>query len=228
MKLLKDLLGKIRKKEPLDISVLKRNKSLSKIIIKEDDKLKILSESDFEKKFDVKYLPNLLFKDLKMLKDVQSKSQKALKDLDIAEKEIWLGTYYEKEIKFGRVANAYIKWIDEYKGYGLFALFDLKPETFIGEYTGEVRRHKKALDEKNSYCFEYKIGSSSKYTIDAKYMGNIIRFINHSFLPNLTTAAAYQGGIVHIILKTNSYIKKDSELSYDYGPTYWKKRENPL
>jgi uncharacterized protein len=189
-----------------------------------------ISSDEFYKIFEVEYCPNLFFRDLAILKKVACKSNREIKGGAISEKEIWLGTYFEESIFTFPSTPVYIKYIDQIKGYGLFALKDLKKDTYIGEYTGEVRKYKRGKDNKNSYCFEYKIGDSSRphLTIDAKYMGNFVRFINHSYLPNLSTFAAYSGCIIHIIMKTNKFVAKDCELTYDYGPKYWKKRETPL
>lgn len=200
------------------------------VLIKKKDKIEYFSSIQFEKEFGVKYIKNLYFENLCLLKKIVGKSARAIKDGDIAEKELWFGTYYEKELINGGEDKDcfYIKWIDFNKEYGLFALFDLPKDTFIGEYVGVVRPHRIRLDRKNGYCFEYPIGSfrKSKYTIDAKYMGNSMRFINHNKNPNLSLFPAFYK-IPHIILKTNRFIKKDEELTYDYGPNYWKKREDP-
>ena len=135
----------------------------------------------------------------------------------------------ENEIVTGYIPNVFIKRIDHYKGYGLFALSNLKKDSFIGVYTGYIRKHKKRLDRKNGYCFEYQTLFSKKtpFTIDAKYGGNYTRFINHSYKPNLSLFLAYCKNIMHIILVTNRDIEKGEELTYDYGENYWKKREKP-
>ena len=209
---------------------LKKQKMDKAILIMREDKVEKITPEDFYKIFEVEYLPTLFFNDLKILKKVIRRCQRQIKHGYIAEKEIWLGTYFEENIKNYILPPVYIKWIDERKGYGLFSLVDLKKDTFIGEYTGHVRKYKKPKDNKNSYCFEYQIGEPSKshFTIDAKYMGNVVRFINHSYTPNLTTFAAYSGQVMHIIMKTSQPIKKNTEFTYDYGIKYWKKREKPL
>lgn len=195
-----------------------------------DGKISRLSPEEFFNIFEVEYLPNLLFEDLKILKKVIKSCKRQIKLGNIAEREIWAGTFYEEEIKKFSIPKVYIKWIDERKGFGLFALTDLKKDTFIGEYSGLVKKFKSRIDSKNSYCFEYQIGSrrNSHFTIDAKYMGNHVRFINHSYSPNLSTFAALVGQIIHIVMKTSKSVAKDTELTYDYGPRYWKKREEPI
>jgi uncharacterized protein len=223
----------------LDIFKLKIEKEALMLLVKQkmkaplaleiDGKLEFLDQKDFEKLFEVEYLPNLFFKDLTLLKTMVKKCKKAIKMGDMAEKETWLGTYFENEILNFLSPKVYLKWINEYKGYGLFALKDLKADTFIGEYTGFLRKYKRKMDEKNSYCFEYSLGlKKTRYTIDAKYMGNYVRFINHSFNPNITPHIAYCKGIAHVFLMSKEFIPKGTELTYDYGPRYWQKREKPL
>ena len=200
------------------------------ILMMKDSKVEKISPEEFYKIFEVEYLPSLLIKELSVLKKIIKRCNKQIKAGNISEKEIWNGTYFENEIKNYPASPVYIKWINERKGYGLFALHDLKKDTYIGEYTGEVRKFKIRQDDRNSYCFEYQIGESSKshFTIDAKYMGNMVRFINHDYSPNLATLAAYSNSIIHIIVKTARFIPKDAELTYDYGTRYWKKREKPV
>ena len=120
--------------------------------------------------------------------------------------------------------------INDQKGYGLVSLKTILEGEFIGEYTGIVRRHKRSLDKKNSYCFEYHIKDKKRslFTIDAKLYGNIIRFVNHSAAPNITSYGAYSKGLLHVILVANTKIEKGEELTYDYGPIYWNKRDRPI
>jgi hypothetical protein len=208
---------------------LKKRETKNKIFFKKEKNFLAFTSHDFYEYFEVKYMPFLYFERVKDLKSVIYLCKKAKKKEKIGEKEIWFGTYYENEIVNGYIPNVFIKWIDYHKGYGLFALSNLKKDSFIGVYTGHVRKHKKRLDRKNGYCFEYQTLFSKKtpFTIDAKYGGNYTRFINHSFNPNLSLFLAYCKNIMHIILVTNRDIEKEEELTYDYGENYWKKREKP-
>lgn len=227
-----NFLEKIKQTTPINLLLLKKQKLPRSILYKDKDtdEIKSISSEEFYKIFEVEYLPNLFFQDLSTLKRIVNKAKKEVKKGGISEKEIWLGTYFEEDIATFSTSSVYIKYIDPIKGFGLFAARDLKKDSYIGEYTGVVRKYRRWKDDKNSYCFEYKIGDSSipHFTIDAKYMGNVVRFINHSNQPNLSTFAAYSGGVIHIIMKTNKLIPKDSELTYDYGTKYWKKREKPI
>jgi uncharacterized protein len=209
---------------------LKKQRMDKSILLMKDSKVEKITPEEFYHIFEVEYLPSLFINDLKTLKKIVTRCRNQIRAGAISEKEIWQGTYFEDNIKNFPTSPVYIKWINERKGYGLFALYDLKKDTYIGEYTGQIRKFRRRQDNKNSYCFEYQIGEAkrSHYTIDAKYMGNVVRFINHDYFPNLTTLAAYSNQIIHIILKTSQFIPKDTELTYDYGPRYWKDREKPL
>jgi hypothetical protein len=214
----------------LEYTFLKKNEFDKILFYREKDKFYKFSKKEFYKFFEVEYLKNVYIEKLKTLKNIIKACDRGKKLNVISKKEIWLGIYYGKEILNGIIPDVYIKWIGREKGFGLFAKKDLKKGKFIGVYTGLLRKHNRFLDRKNSYCFEYQTGFYKKtpYTVDAKYMGNYTRFINHNFIPNLNLYNAYLYGITHIILVTNEFVKKDSELFYDYGENYWKKREEPI
>lgn len=201
-----------------------------KIRLQEKGTIRLLSKTEFENQFEVEFLKGLYFPSFKDLKKVVKNCLTAWKFAEISALERWLGSYFEKELAEGLSAPMYIKWISPHKGYGLFAYEDLPAGSFIGEYAGIVRRHSKRLDEANPYCFEYPVFFLGKtpYTIDAKDEGNLLRFINHSYRPNLYLKRAYSQGIMHIILRAKEDIAKGCELTYDYGPNYWRKRPKPL
>lgn len=214
-----------------DVSIfLKKRISGNVTLLKEGDSFVELDGDRFFEKFEVEYINTLYFQNIKTLKKVLSSCCRGVEAENISEKEIWLGTYYRDEILKGTSPSIYIKWIGNEKGYGVFAKKDLKRGSFIGNYSGVLRKHKKSLDRKNGYCFEYQTGESKKtpFTVDAKYLGNHTRFINHGSSPNLALFNAYLMGITHIILMTKRDVKRDEELTYDYGPDYWKKRAKPV
>lgn len=80
----------------------------------------------------------------------------------------------------------------EKKGFGLRAEEDLKGNTFIMEYVGEVvdqkefARRVKAYAKDNNKHF-YFMALKGDAVIDATNKGNISRFINHSCEPNAET-----------------------------------------
>jgi len=201
-----------------------------KIKLEEEGKTTLLTKEEFEQKFEIELLQGLYFNHLKELEKIVQNCIQAWKIANITALERWLGAYLEEELESGAFGPVYLKWTSPYKGYGLFADRDLPADTYIGEYAGLVRKHKKRLDEANAYCFEYPVYFNGKtpFTIDAKEEGNLLRFINHSEKPNLRLKPVYGQGIMHIILRTKEAVAKGTELTYDYGPTYWKKRPKPI
>jgi len=197
--------------------------------VKKDGKIFLFSKKEFEDLMEIKYLFSLTFESDKILNKVKKMCLSAGKCGYLTKENIWFGTYYEKEINSHLIPDVYIKWIDQAKEYGIFASKDIKIRTFLGEYTGNVRKYKKIIDDKNPYLFEYSIGyKKTSFTIDAREMGSLIRFVNHSFKPNVEPLSVYLDGKVHIIFRTKREIKKDEELTYNYGPFYWKRREKPI
>jgi hypothetical protein len=136
--------------------------------------------------------------------------------------ELWLGSYYKKELQNGAEPDVTIRWIDPLVGWGVFTNRPFKKMEYIAEYVGKVRKRRRS-DSKNGYCFEY----ASKYNIDAMEEGGLSRYINHSSKPNLNSSLAWKDGIGHIILYTKEPVAKGVQLCYDYGPDYWAKRPAP-
>lgn len=201
-----------------------RNNSIE-ISYEKNSSRSILSAQEFEQEMEISYLPHLIFQNEKVLKSVYRKCK-----VDELEKETkWLGIYHKNEIANGYHPKLVVKWIDRIKEYGLFAGEDIEPKQFIIEYTGIVKPYHWKFDAHNPYCFEYPFirGAKTPYTIDARDMGNESRFINHSTSPNVIPNVAYCEGVIHLVFVSREKIPMGSELTYDYGPNYWKRREKP-
>jgi len=200
-----------------------------KIQLEKDGITKYFTIRDFEKFFGIEYLQNLEFSSIDLLNKIIKRIQKSNRKKMIFPEEKWLGTYYKDKIYSDSLSDIVIKWINSKKGYGLFAKNDIKKKKWIGQYSGYIRSSTPRKDQKNAYCFEYVTGYKypENFTIDAKKKGNLTRFINHSYQPNLKPSLIYFGPILLIGFFTNQNIKEGEELTYDYGPDYWKKREKP-
>ena len=102
-------------------------------------------------------------------------------------------------------------------GKGVFSAAKLEKGEVLIEYLGEVITWKEALrrhphDPKNpDHTFYFHI--DDKHVIDAKFGGNIARWINHACTPNCE-ADEVDG---RIFIKALRAIKPDTELFYDYG-----------
>ncbi len=174
----------------------------------------------------IAFLPELQFETPQTKEGCQRRAQRSLLD----PRQKWLGNYYAKELKQGTIPDVSIRWIDEALGYGVFTNRPIARHAFFGEYTGLVCKQRWFKKIKNYYCFDYTFISgthNSPYLIDGDRQGNLIRYINHSDRPNLETSSIFYDGLMHIILYAIKDIPAGTQLSYDYGEEYWKKRGKP-
>lgn len=192
---------------------------------------KILSLDELEDAFHIIYRSFLTFPSYQILEEVIHQCPYFLRFEWLISAEDQFEVAYQQQIARGQIANAstLIKWINQEKGFGLFADIDLPEKTFVAEYTGIVREvNKKSpnINDINEYCFEYptRFFSSKYYLIDASKEGNISRFINHSQSPNLQPLWLVNRKVLHLIFITHRPIKKNTELTFDYGVDYWRHR----
>ncbi len=185
---------------------------------------------DFEILFKMGYLPQLSFCDTKTQSRIERRCQRALNKEWITSRQKWLGHYYAQELRGLLPLDLTIAWIDPILGYGVFCNKEIPANTYIGEYTGILRKRQFFNRWKNLYCFDYNIGEGRRtsYVIDAQDFGNHTRFINHAFDANLEPVSIYEGGLVHVILYAKKRIPAGQQLCYDYGDDYWQKRKEPL
>lgn len=185
---------------------------------------------EYEALFQISYLPQLIFDHYNTLRWVVGCCKKAEKKGMFSREQRWLGAYFEKEVEKIFLPPLEVRWIDDKIGYGLFAKERIFKKTFIGEYSGRLRKKRGRADYKNSYCFEYFIGEmrATPFTVDAQDEGNYTRFVNHSTKGNCDPKLIYDGSVMRVILYSNRLIEKGEEIAYDYGSDYWAKREAPV
>jgi len=133
---------------------------------------------------------------------------------------------YGKLIAQEYEAPWYMLYINEQIGYGVYADDDIEEGHLIGEYTGTViETYKaKALDMSYAWTMVPPANYSNRgdmFFIDAKKAGNFVRFINHSYYPNVKPLPVYSQGEWHMIYIAQRAIKKDEQLLVDYGAGYW-------
>ena len=101
---------------------------------------------------------------------------------------------------------------------GLYASRSIKDRTKIIEYKGKIITKKKVEEnpkfdnDKAIYLFNI----NKKYDLDGDFKFNIARLINHSCDPN---CEVYGTGLKVWVYAIKD-IKKDEELTYDYGFSY--------
>lgn len=200
-----------------------------KVITAQGEVIEVHAPQDFENIFRIGYLSHLEFENTQVQFKVERRSDKALDKGWITPRQKWLGHYYSKGIRGAIFLDLTIVWIDSKIGYGVWTNREIPAHSFIGEYTGMIRKRRFWGRWKNLYCFDYNIGEARRtpYVIDAKDFGNYTRFINHCFEANVEPVSVYCNGLVHVILYAKQRIPAGTQLCYDYGEDYWEKRGKP-
>jgi len=104
-------------------------------------------------------------------------------------------------------------------GYGLRLLEDVAPDVVIVEYLGEVITHKECLERMADYDHDddfYFASLGGGLMLDAKKMGSVARFANHSCMPNTDLQRLNVLGEDRIALVSNRHIIAGTELTYNY------------
>ena len=98
---------------------------------------------------------------------------------------------------------------------GLSAARDIKEGERIIEYKGKKITHKQADENaKYGYNITYLFTLNKKYIIDGDFKSNTARLINHSCNPNCEILEENKPNLWVTAMRD---IKKNEELSYDYG-----------
>jgi SET domain-containing protein len=108
-------------------------------------------------------------------------------------------------------------------GQGVIAKETIISNTYLGEYTGIVRKSIPRFDRSNRYLVRYPVKSSffNYLVIDAKYHGNHTRFYNHSTKANAQLISVFCDGIFRMIVTSICKIENRSQILLDYGKLYW-------
>jgi uncharacterized protein len=199
-----------------------------KVLLKGNPQMLDLDSKAFEALFHVHYLPALKFSSQEFIKKVIGQCPYVLRNQWTGKKNIELGHHYREAIAAGFIAPVSIRWIDPTFGYGLFAECDLQKGAYIGEYTGIVRQLHRLNPDHNVYCFHYptKFCSLCYLIIDALLEGNELRFANHSDHPAMEPACAVDRGLLHHLFFAKREVKAGEQLTFNYGPDFWRKRRD--
>lgn len=209
------------------VALLSANKKrLVHAFLKEEPCLFKLTEEQFQRRLGATYCSQLLFESYDALLKVQENCPWLIKNTFLGNDSHELACKFQFQIDDGYVAPVSIRWIDEILGYGVFADIDLPAGSFVGEFTGVVRQLSRTHPDHNEYCFHYptRFFSWHYYVVDAQYIGNEMRFVNHSDQPNLQPYSACSHALLHTIFLTNSDISAGTQLTYNYGRDFWRRR----
>lgn len=200
----------------------------SKIIIQNLDQEKsTLSLLGFEEKFNLKYSPTITFSNYADLLDALKETPYSFRFTPLGNEMKRRGKLYNSELFKGTHPDCSIRFIDSVIGFGLFAEKPLYEGGFIGEYAGIVTKAESKAKRDTTYLLHYptRFFSLNMRVIDARFVSNLTRFINHSNSPNLRPEFLLDRGLLHIALFANQPLLAGEELTVDYGKDYWLERE---
>lgn len=117
-------------------------------------------------------------------------------------------------------------------GLGLFTEESIPTNKIIGQYTGKIEKALRKWSFKNlfnrktiqtDYCWTYPepLTFFTPLQINAERAGNELRFVNHSFSPNLEPQPLLYKGQWIVLFVTLRLISPNEELTIDYGDDYW-------
>ncbi|XP_038021096.2 histone-lysine N-methyltransferase EHMT1 isoform X9 [Anas platyrhynchos] len=111
-------------------------------------------------------------------------------------------------------------------GWGVRTMQDIPLGTFVCEYVGELISDSEAdVREEDSYLFDLDNKDGEVYCIDARFYGNISRFINHLCEPNLIPVRVFMSHqdlrFPRIAFFSTRHIEAGEEIGFDYGDRFW-------
>ena len=112
-------------------------------------------------------------------------------------------------------------FITDKKGYGLMAANDIKENSFLIEYVGEIISLKElqhrcvVYANENQQHFYFMSYQNNSY-IDSTKKGNLSRFFNHSCDPNCKLQKWTVNGELRIGIFTSRFVRANEELTFDY------------
>uniref|UniRef100_A0A8C6Z0D3 [histone H3]-lysine(9) N-methyltransferase n=1 Tax=Nothoprocta perdicaria TaxID=30464 RepID=A0A8C6Z0D3_NOTPE len=111
-------------------------------------------------------------------------------------------------------------------GWGVRTMQDIPLGTFVCEYVGELISDSEAdVREEDSYLFDLDNKDGEVYCIDARFYGNISRFINHLCEPNLIPVRVFMSHqdlrFPRIAFFSTRHIEAGEEIGFDYGGRFW-------
>ncbi|XP_034968657.1 histone-lysine N-methyltransferase EHMT1 isoform X5 [Zootoca vivipara] len=110
--------------------------------------------------------------------------------------------------------------------WGVRTMQNIPLGTFVCEYVGELISDSEAnVREEDCYLFELDNKNKDVYCIDARFYGNISRFINHFCEPNLTAVRVFMSHqdlrFPRIAFFSTRNIQAGEEIGFDYGERFW-------
>ena len=191
---------------------------------------KSVSVAELEEKHHFTYLAKNTFKSPLEKEIIKLKGLEKQRKGEISEESLRMGNQFKEKIENNYSPSLSVRFVNESVQYGLFTEEDLEKGTYLGTYTGLIRKNEiQFLKPLNNYLREYPVLDEfdRSYVIDAQ-QGNLTRFINHSNKPNLKVHSIFYDGFYHLVFLTLDFIKKGSQLCDEYKKSYWYMRKKPI
>ncbi|XP_057692100.1 uncharacterized protein LOC130915906 isoform X1 [Corythoichthys intestinalis] len=114
------------------------------------------------------------------------------------------------------------RFINHYKGRGVFAREYIEPKSFVVEYRGVLSLSKGADDKSNKYAFDF-IWNGKQYCINASKEDQTLgRLVNDDHVhPNCKVKRIMVRGRPHLCLFAIKDIFPGEEITYNYGDSSW-------
>ncbi|XP_061865398.1 histone-lysine N-methyltransferase EHMT1-like [Colius striatus] len=110
-------------------------------------------------------------------------------------------------------------------GWGVRTMEDIPAGTFVCEYVGEVISDAEAELREDTYLFDLDNEEGDVYCIDARFYGNIGRFINHHCEPNVFAARVFTSHqdvrFPRLVFFSARDIRAGEQLGFDYKEDFW-------
>ncbi len=191
---------------------------------------KTYSIPELESRLSFKYVSLNSFESPEEQQEIRERGLKKWKEGGVSVESQELGIRFMQEIEAAYIPDVSIRYLDESLGHGLFLEETIEAGSYVGEYTGIVRKNdlRRYFAPINNYCYEYPVADDlgKSHVIDAT-SGSLTRFINHSFDPNLRPVHVFYEGFYHLIFLAIRRIEKGTQLCYNYGQNYWYIRRPP-
>ncbi|CAB4479312.1 hypothetical protein RhiirA1_427739 [Rhizophagus irregularis] len=124
----------------------------------------------------------------------------------------------------------YIRWINDIVRYGMYASKTFQRRDILGVYSGLVTRQ--LTDLEYAWEFNYLVDVKDeedkkiRVCIDAKHMGNYMRFANHRDTnQNGDQLYVVYNDLWHVLYIAQAEIKLHEQIFVNYGQGYWENKK---
>ena len=171
---------------------------------------------------DIRYLDSMEYQYTDILKpNIAKLLRNPAAYLDLYEK-------YCDDIKYNKFAPMCVAYINDDIGFGVFATAPIFKGDFIGVYMGVIKS-KNGKDDP-AYTWEHPgdpLRSDIKLECDATYAANELRYVNHSFAPNVKKVDILCNNRWYVCYVAQEDIEPGEQILVSYGMGYWTTTNRP-